>query len=71
MYDGAIDPLLAEIGVGTVGEWKAGGDEGLVVLRCTVMDPFLAEPAPAPDHVAGLIGALGRAARAASAPTTG
>ncbi|HKV76316.1 MAG TPA: pyridoxal-dependent decarboxylase [Gemmatimonadales bacterium] len=67
MYDGAIDPLLAEIGVGTVGDWRDGGDEGLVVLRCTVMDPFLTEPAP--DHVAGLLGALSRAAQVAVVET--
>jgi hypothetical protein len=41
----------------------AGGAEGLVVLRSTIMDPFLVAPPPAPDHVAGLIGALGRACR--------
>jgi glutamate/tyrosine decarboxylase-like PLP-dependent enzyme len=62
MYDGAIDPILAEIGIAGVAEWKASGDEGLVVLRSTVMDPFLAEPAPAPDHVTGLINAIRRAA---------
>jgi hypothetical protein len=62
MYDGAVDPVLAAVGVCTPDEWKASGDEGLVVLRSTVMDPFLAAGPPAPDHVAGLIAALGRAA---------
>jgi glutamate/tyrosine decarboxylase-like PLP-dependent enzyme len=61
MYDGAIDPVLAALGVGSVEEWRASGEAGLVVLRSTVMDPFLAAPAPAPDHVAGYIAALGRA----------
>ena len=65
MYDGAVDPLLAALGVGTPAEWKASGDEGLVVLRSTVMDPFLAAGPPGPDHVGGLIGALRRAAAAA------
>ena len=54
MYDGAVDPLLAALEVCSEEEWKAQGDEGLVVLRSTVMDPFLAAPPPAPDHVRGL-----------------
>jgi hypothetical protein len=65
MYDGAIAPILAALAVGTVEEWKAGGDDGLVVLRSTVMDPFLADGPPAPDHLNGLLAALGRAAAAA------
>jgi hypothetical protein len=64
MYDGAVDPLLAKLGLGTPAEWKASGDEGLVVLRSTVMDPFLVAESPAPDHVTGFIGALRRAASA-------
>ena len=40
------------------------GEEGLVVLRSTVMDPFLPAGPPVPDHIAGLIAALGRAATA-------
>ncbi len=44
-YDGAIDPILALLAVGSVDEWKASGAEGLVVLRSTIMDPFLAAPA--------------------------
>jgi glutamate/tyrosine decarboxylase-like PLP-dependent enzyme len=65
MYDGAVDPLLAELGVASPAEWKASGAEGLVVLRSTVMDPFLLDPSPAPDHVRGFIDALRRAAEAA------
>ncbi len=42
MYDGAVDPVLERLGVCTPEEWKASGPEGLVVLRSTVMDPFLA-----------------------------
>jgi len=60
-YDGAIDPILTALAVGSVEEWKAGGDEGLVVLRSTIMDPFLAAQPPAPDHVRGFVAALGRA----------
>jgi glutamate/tyrosine decarboxylase-like PLP-dependent enzyme len=66
MYDGAVDPILAELGLGTT-EWKASGAAGLVVLRSTVMDPFLSDPAPAPDHITGLI----RALAAACADTAG
>jgi hypothetical protein len=36
-----------------------------VVLRSTVMDPFLTAPPPAPDHVSGFLGALRRAAESA------
>jgi hypothetical protein len=65
MYDGAVDPLLASLGVCTPAEWKASGDEGLVVLRSTVMDPFFVAEPPAPDHLQGFIAALRRAATAA------
>jgi glutamate/tyrosine decarboxylase-like PLP-dependent enzyme len=58
MYDGAIDPTLAELGVCTVDDWKRAGAHGLVVLRSTVMDPFLAAHSPVPDHITGFIGAL-------------
>ncbi len=60
-YDGAVDPILAALAVGSVEEWKAGGAEGLVVLRSTIMDPFLTAPSPAPDHIRGFLGALRRA----------
>ena len=53
LYDGAVGPLLKELGVGSQDEWRAPGG-GLVVLRMTVMDPWLAE-ASAPDHVAGFV----------------
>ena len=64
MYDGAVDPLLVALGVCTADEWKASGDEGLVVLRSTVMDPFLVAGPPAPDHLGGFVRALQRAASA-------
>jgi glutamate/tyrosine decarboxylase-like PLP-dependent enzyme len=65
MYDGAVDPLLAELGVCDVAAWRAAGAEGLVVLRATVMDPFLADPSPTRDHLRGFVAALGRAAKGA------
>lgn len=65
MYDGAIRPLLLDLGVCTEDEWKQAGSEGLVVLRSTVMDPFLAAPPPAPDHVSGFVTALRHACDAA------
>jgi len=58
MYDGAIEPLLYELGVCTQDDWKRAGNDGLVILRSTVMDPFLTAPPPAPDHVAGFVTAL-------------
>jgi glutamate/tyrosine decarboxylase-like PLP-dependent enzyme len=70
-YDGAIDSLLAELGVCTPEAWRASANEGLVVLRSTVMDPFLAPPslggAPVDylDHVAGFVTALRRSCEGA------
>ena len=64
MYDGAVGPLLEALGVCTFDDWRGSGAEGLVVLRSTVMDPFVTAPPPAPDHVAGFLGALRRAAEA-------
>lgn len=58
MYDGAIAPVLRELGVCTEDEWREAGDGGLVVLRSTVMDPHVCAPPPAPDHVAGFVTAL-------------
>jgi glutamate/tyrosine decarboxylase-like PLP-dependent enzyme len=67
MYDGAVDAVLDALRVGGVEEWRAGGKEGLVVLRSTVMDPFLAEDGPGADHLAGFTRALADAAREAAA----
>jgi glutamate/tyrosine decarboxylase-like PLP-dependent enzyme len=60
MYDGAVDPLLERLGV-SVAAWRDSGAAGLVVLRSTVMDPFLIDDA-GPDHLAGFVRALGSAA---------
>ena len=68
MYDGAVDPLLDTLGV-PVDAWRASGPDGLVVLRSTVMDPFLADGPPAPDHIAGFVAALRRACQAALLPS--
>jgi hypothetical protein len=67
MYDAAVDPVLAALGVATVEEWRSSGSEGLVVLRSTVMDPFLIEGPPVPDHVSGFLAALLRACELAYA----
>lgn len=62
MYDGAVRPILEALGVGTVEAWKAMGGDGLVILRSTIMDPFLAEET-GPDHVAGFVATLHKEAR--------
>lgn len=59
-YDGAVVPLLAELGVPET-EWQR---EGLVVLRAVVMDPFFGGGPRIPDHVQGLLHALKAAATA-------
>lgn len=66
MYDGAVEPTLRELGVCTEEDWKRSGADGLVVLRSTVMDPHLAAPSPAPDHITGFIKALRHACDTAS-----
>ena len=65
MYDGAVEPVLAALAVCTAEDWRVSGDEGLVVLRSTVMDPFLAAGPPGPDHLSGFVAALERAAEGA------
>ncbi len=59
--DQLVEPLLAELGLGTAA-WR---EAGLVVLRATVMDPFFAEGVPSPDHCGGLVRAIAAAARLA------
>lgn len=72
-YAGAMGPILEQLAIGSVEEWAASGEDGLVVLRSTVMDPFLVAPPPATDHVSGFLGAFRRAcddAREAAASAT-
>jgi len=69
MYDGAIDPLLEQLDLERE-TWRRSGAEGLVVLRSTVMDPFLADERRGADHVDGFVRALGRAAAASLAALT-
>ena len=57
VYDGAVGSVLEALGICTMEQWKCS-DDGLVVLRSTVMDPFAAEPSPASDHVTGFVSAL-------------
>ena len=59
-YDGAVPALLPGLGLSGTEEWKACR-EGLVVLRSTVMDPFLAGDVGGTDHVVGYVAALRRA----------
>ncbi|MDX2208386.1 MAG: pyridoxal-dependent decarboxylase [Gemmatimonadales bacterium] len=56
--DGIAAPLLAELEVPGI-DWP---EQGLVVLRSTVMDPFFAAGPPTPDHLGGLVRAVARAA---------
>ncbi len=58
-YDGSVPPLLAKLEIART-DWEQA-PRGLTVLRATVMDPFLLEDTPGPDHVAGFITALVRA----------
>jgi len=67
MYDGAVDPLLGELGVAGPQEWREAGSEGLVVLRSTVMDPFLADTPGEKGHLGGFVRALRGAAEASLA----
>jgi glutamate/tyrosine decarboxylase-like PLP-dependent enzyme len=64
-YDGAVEPILAALDVGSPAEWR---EAGLVVLRSTVMDPFVPAPGAGasalPDHARGLVDALRAAAEA-------
>ncbi len=68
-YAGAIGPVLLALGIPRT-EWEAAGAAGLVVLRATVMDPFLADEDAATDHVAGFVAALRRAAAQALGPVS-
>lgn len=62
-YTGAAIPLLEGLGGGLAEAWRAGEAGGLVVLRSTVMDPFLADRDLGDVHITGLVEAIGAAAR--------
>lgn len=67
-YDGAVVSLLPLLGPLAKAYWQERGEEGLVVLRATIMNPFASEVEP--DHIAGLIDAVRQAAhRVFSTPT--
>lgn len=55
-YDGAIKPILAELGRDAVAFWNRRGDKGIVMLRATIMNPFA--DAPRPDYMSGLVAAI-------------
>lgn len=67
-YLGAVLPLLKGLGGGLAEEWRAGEAGGLVVLRSTVMDPFLAKKDLADVHIFGLIDTLAAAAKRVARP---
>jgi glutamate/tyrosine decarboxylase-like PLP-dependent enzyme len=56
--DGIAGPLLPELGV----DPSAWPEEGLVVLRASIMDPFFVAGPPTPDHLHGLVRAVGAVA---------
>src|SRR5690606_1353516 len=66
-YDGAVGSILERLGI-PVEEWRGAGSHGLVVLRSTVMDPFVATPGPGSASVMGFIEALARAAGHGGSP---
>ncbi|MGH7584247.1 MAG: pyridoxal phosphate-dependent decarboxylase family protein, partial [Gemmatimonadales bacterium] len=60
-YDGVLETLIAELGVPD----QRGSEDGLVVLRATIMNPFFGEGSPQPDHLHGLVSAVREAAEKA------
>ena len=63
MYHGAAVPLLESLSEDLAEQWSAGEAGGLVVLRSTVMDPFLARKDLADVHVTGFVDAIAAAAK--------
>lgn len=63
MYHGAAVPLLETLSEELAEQWQAGEAGGLVVLRSTVMDPFLARKELADVHVTGFVEAVASAAK--------
>ncbi len=68
-YDGAIAPLLAYLDSGAEKYWTTHPNEGLVVLRATVMNPF--PPDSLQNHIDGLVLAVRGAADRALQKTRG
>lgn len=64
VYEGVAQPLLRRIDPRLLSDWP---DEGLVVLRAVVMDPFLATSEPGSRHAAGFVRAVREAALAVEA----
>jgi hypothetical protein len=56
-------PLLETLSHDLAEQWQAGEAGGLVVLRSTVMDPFLARKELADVHVTGFVDAIASAAK--------
>ena len=50
--DGVVEPLLDRL---PAGAWR---EQGLVVLRAVVMDPFFGDEQSPPDHLAGFVNAI-------------
>ncbi|HUF66894.1 MAG TPA: pyridoxal-dependent decarboxylase [Gemmatimonadaceae bacterium] len=59
VYRGVVEPLLGRIDTRLLDQWN---DDGLVVLRAVVMDPFLATSEPGSRHGEGFIRAVRHAA---------
>ena len=64
VYEGVAEPLLRRIDPRLLSAWP---EEGLVVLRAVVMDPFLATSEPGSRHAAGFVRAVRQAALAEEA----
>jgi tyrosine decarboxylase len=60
-YASVLDMLTGSLGIADAGE----SEDGLVVLRATIMNPFFGEGPPQPDHLGGLVEAIREAAIAA------
>jgi glutamate/tyrosine decarboxylase-like PLP-dependent enzyme len=59
VYQGVVEPLLGRIDGDLQAEWP---EEGLVVLRAVVMDPFLATSEPGSRHAEAFVRAVRQAA---------
>jgi glutamate/tyrosine decarboxylase-like PLP-dependent enzyme len=68
IYEGVVQPLLGRLDRSLLSQWRT---QGLVVLRATVMDPFLATAEPGSRHIAGFVRAIRQAAHRASGVPSG